>query len=97
METTQARQIYDYNITKLMPGADYNIKLFVIYKSGSNFTWPSDYNKTVSLQKITFERRKDPCMVYKIKDINQNFVLTELKCILDDVFAYSDFLTLTGY
>jgi len=53
METTQARQIYDYNITKLMPGADYNVKLFVIYKSGSNFTWPSDYNKTVSQQKVT--------------------------------------------
>ena len=49
--TTQAKQVYNYEVDKLIPGADYNVKLLVKYKSGTNFTWPNDYNQTVSQRK----------------------------------------------
>ena len=47
-ETTQSKQLYDYEITDLIPGADYNLKLLVKYKSGIDFTWPNTNNQTVS-------------------------------------------------
>ena len=47
-ETTQSKQLYDYEITDLIPGADYNLKLSVKYKSGFDFTWPNTNNQTVS-------------------------------------------------
>ena len=47
-ETTQSKQLYDYEITDLISGADYNLKLLVKYKSGFDFTWPNTNNQTVS-------------------------------------------------
>ena len=43
--TTQAKQVYNYEVDKLIPGADYNVKLLVKYKRGTNFTWPNNYNQ----------------------------------------------------
>ena len=46
-EVTQSKQHYDYDITGLVPGADYNLRLVVKYKSGTDFSWPKSNNQTV--------------------------------------------------